>query len=409
MSEVLEYSRVADAVWKIGPPRVLAGLDRAYTLDHAAHRAVHGPLPAIDAERLLALLDESGLSGRGGAGFPLAMKLRSLRGARPTVVVNGSESEPASSKDRTLMRRTPHLVLDGALAVASAVRASRVIVAVHDMAAADAIEHATRQRRDARRVVVMLTGPEFVGGEARTLLRVLAGGPALPPGRRSHATSDGYLVSNVETFAQTAVLIRTGAREFAATGTRREPGTVLLSVGGAVARPGVVEAPLGTPLGILLRAAGADDAAYVVVGGYHGGWLRPAPDIPLSRAGIAAAGASLGAGVLFVLDSTTCALGELARSTAWLAAQSAGQCGPCRFGLPALAADVIAAAHGDPRGVTAAQRHSELVTGRGACAHPDGTARFVASGLAVLRDEIVAHRGGGCGRIDRGLLPTGAF
>ena len=119
MSEVLEYSRVADAVWKIGPPRVLAGLDRAYTLDHAAHLAVHGPLPAIDAERLLALLDESGLSGRGGAGFPLATKLRSLRGARPTVVVNGSESEPASTKDRTLLRRTPHLVLDGALAVAS--------------------------------------------------------------------------------------------------------------------------------------------------------------------------------------------------------------------------------------------------------------------------------------------------
>jgi NADH:ubiquinone oxidoreductase subunit F (NADH-binding) len=409
MSGVLEYARVADVVWKIGPPRLLAGLDREYTLDHAAHLAVHGPLPAIDAERLLALLDESGLSGRGGAGFPFGMKLRSLRGSRPTVVVNGSESEPASTKDRTLMRRTPHLVLDGALAVASAVRASRVIVAVHDMAAADAIEHATRQRRDARRVVVMLTGPEFVGGEARTLLRVLAGGPALPPGRRSHATSDGYLVSNVETFAQTAVLIRTGAREFAATGTRREPGTVLLSVGGAVARPGVVEVPLGTPLGILLRAAGADDAAYVVVGGYHGGWLRPAPDIPLSRAGIAAAGASLGAGVLFVLDSTTCALGELARSTAWLAAQSAGQCGPCRFGLPALAADVVAAAHGDPRGVTAAQRHSDLVAGRGACAHPDGTARFVASGLAVLQDEIVAHRTGGCGRIDRGQLPTGAF
>jgi NADH:ubiquinone oxidoreductase subunit F (NADH-binding) len=409
MSAVLDYARVADTAWTIGAPRVLAGLDRAYTLDHAAHRAAHGPLPAVDLDRLLALLDESGLSGRGGAGFPLATKVRALRGARPTVVVNGSESEPASTKDRTVMRRTPHLVLDGALAVATAVRAARVIVAVHDMAAADAIEHAVQQRRDARRVRVVLTGSEFVGGEARTLLRVLAGGPALPPGRRSHTTSNGYLVSNVETFAQTAVLIRTGAREFAATGTRREPGTVLLSVGGAVARPGVVEAPLGTPLGILLRAAGADDAAYVVVGGYHGGWLRPAPDIPISRAGVAAAGASLGAGVLFVLDSTTCALAELARTSAWLAAQSAGQCGPCRFGLPALAADVTAAAHGVPRAVTNAHRHSELVFGRGACAHPDGTSRFVASGLAVLQDEIAAHRHGGCGRIDRGHLPTGAF
>ena len=409
MTAVYEYAPVTDGTWTIGAPRLLAGLRDAYTLDHEAHLAVHGPLPRLDVDRLIKLLDESGLSGRGGAGFPFGIKLRSLRGARPTVVVNGSESEPASTKDRTLMRRTPHLVLDGALAVATAVRAGRVIVAVHDLAAADAVEHAVRQRRDARRVRVVLTGSEFVGGEARTLLRVLAGGPALPPGRRSVATHDGYLVSNVETFAQTAVLVRMGARDYAATGTRREPGTVLLSVGGAVARPGVVEAPLGTPLGILLRAAGADDPAYVVVGGYHGGWLRPAPDIPLSRAGVAAAGASLGAGVLFVLGSTTCALGELARTTAWLAAQSAGQCGPCRFGLPALAADVAAVAHGNPGAVAIARRHGELVVGRGACSHPDGASRFVASGLAVLQDEIVAHRNGGCGRTDRGHLPTGAF
>ncbi len=409
MTALFESTPVADVVWTIGAPRVLAGLDRAYTLDHAEHVAVHGALPTVDAERLIVLLDESGLAGRGGAGFPLATKLRSLRGARPTIVVNGSESEPASTKDRTLMRRTPHLVLDGALAVASAARAARVIVAVHDLAAADAIEHAVHQRRDAHRVRVVLTGPEFVGGEARTLLRVLAGGPARPPGRRSLPTGDGYLVSNVETFAQTAVLIRTGARDFAATGTRQEPGTVLLSVGGAVARPGVVEVPFGTPLGILLRAAGADDAAHVVAGGYHGGWLRPDPDIPVSRAGFATAGTTLGAGVVFVLDSTTCALGELARTTAWLAAQSAGQCGPCRFGLPALAADIAAIDHGDPHALPDAQRHGELVVGRGACAHPDGASRFVRSGLAALQDELVAHRAGGCGRVDRGQLPTGSF
>jgi NADH:ubiquinone oxidoreductase subunit F (NADH-binding) len=353
------------------------------------------------------LLDESGLTGRGGAGFPFATKLRALRGNRPTVVVNGSESEPASVKDRALLRRTPHLMLDGALAVAAAVRASRIVVAVHDLAAADAVEHAIRERRDTRRVRVVLTGPEFVGGEARTLLRVLAGGPALPPGRRSLPTSDGHLVSNVETFAQTAVLVRTGARGFAATGLRTEPGTVLLSVGGAVARPGVVEVPLGTPLGILLRAAGADDIAHVVAGGYHGAWLRPDPDLPISRAGFAAVGATLGAGVLIALDSTTCALAELSRVSRWLAARSSGQCGPCRFGLPALASDVAAVTHGNPHALPIAQRHADLVVGRGACAHPDGSSRFVRSGLSVLHDEIVAHRHGGCGRPDRGQLPTG--
>lgn len=407
MSAAVTTSRLVDAAWTIGAARLLAGLDSAYSLDHAAHVATHGTMPAVDAERLLALLDESGLTGRGGAGFPLATKLRALRGNHPSVVVNGSESEPASVKDRTVLRRAPHLVLDGALAVAQAVRATRVIVAVHDLAAADAVERATRERRDTRRVRVAVTGPEFVGGEARTLLRVLAGGPALPPGRRSLPTSDGYLVSNVETFAQTAVLVRTGARGFAATGLQTEPGTALLSVGGAVARPGVVEVPLGTPLGILLRAAGADDTAFVVAGGYHGAWLRSDPDLPISRAGFAAAGATLGAGVLVALDSATCALAELSRVSRWLAAQSAGQCGPCRFGLPALANDVAAMTHGNPHALPIAQRHAELVVGRGACAHPDGTSRFVRSGLAVLHDEIVAHRNGGCGRPDRGQLPTG--
>ena len=170
----------------------------------------------------------------------------------------------------------------------------------------------------------MLTGPEFVGGEARTLLRVLAGGPALPPGRRSHATSDGYLVSNVETFAQTAVLHphrrsrvrrhRHAARTGDGTAERRRRGR-----------------PPGCGRGAARHAAGHRVArsgrgrcrvrrrrAATTAGG-----CGRRPTFPLSRAGIAAAGASLGAGVLFVLDSTTCALGELARVTAWLAAQSA--------------------------------------------------------------------------------------
>jgi NADH:ubiquinone oxidoreductase subunit F (NADH-binding) len=270
------------------------------------------------------------------------------------------------------------------------------------------VQAALRERRDARRVKVRRTTGEFVAGEARTLLRVLAGGPALPPGRKSIPTHDGYVVSNVETFAHTAVLVRAGARGFAATGTHAEPGTTLLTIGGAVSRPGVVEIPLGTPLGIVLGAAGADDPQYVIAGGYHGTWLRPHPDVPVSRAGLAAAGATLGAGVLYVLDGTTCALGELTRVSRWLADQSAGQCGPCRFGLPALATDVAAVAIGNAQALPVAERHADLVVGRGACAHPDGASRFVRSGLAALREEITVHRHGGCGRPVVGLLPTGA-
>jgi NADH:ubiquinone oxidoreductase subunit F (NADH-binding) len=239
-------SRTND-VWTIGTPRLLAGLDRHATLDLATHLATHGPLPATDLAHLLGQLDAARLAGRGGAGFPFAAKLRALTGTRRTVVVNGSESEPASHKDRTLLRRTPHLVLDGALAVAGAVQAARVVVAVHDAVTAAALERAISERSDARVVSVHRVDAHFVAGEARALVRAVDGGPARPPGRREHATAKGTLLSNVETFAQVAVLLRLGPQRFAGTGTYDEPGTTLLTISGAVTRPGVVEIPIGTP------------------------------------------------------------------------------------------------------------------------------------------------------------------
>ncbi len=399
----------ADATaWTIGTPRLLAGLDRHKTLDLAAHTDHHGVRPGVDAARLLALLDAARLTGRGGAGFPLAEKLRALRGTRPTVVVNGVESEPGSGKDRTLLLRTPHLVLDGALSIAETVGAGEVVVAMHDHAAATAVRRAIGERADARCARVAVISSEFVAGESRTLVRAVTGGPVLPPGRPNRPTARGYLVSNAETLAQTALLVRLGARRFADTGTIDEPGTVLLSIGGAVERPAVVEVPLGIPLHIVLAAAHAQDARYLVVGGYHGTWLAADSEAPVSRGGLAAAGATLGPGVIRVLDAATCALGELAVVTSWLAEQSTRQCGPCTFGLPALAADVAAIAAGNPGAARVAARHAALVSGRGACAHPDGAARFVRSGLARLTDEIARHASGGCGRPVLGRLPVGA-
>jgi NADH:ubiquinone oxidoreductase subunit F (NADH-binding) len=410
MTTVIDRSvdNALTATWTIGAPRLLAGLDRHAVLDGRAHLEVHGALSGVDLPRLLTLLDASSLAGRGGAGFPLAAKLRALKGQRPTVVVNGTESEPASRKDRVLLRRSPHLVVDGALAVAVALDARRVTIAVHDPLAAQAVRSALRQRPDGRHVRVEQVSGGFVAGEARALVRALAGGPSLPPGRREHATDKGILVANAETFAQLAVLVRMGWRRFADTGTRTEPGTTLLTIGGAVGRPGVVEVPLGTPLGIVLTAAQAHHTAAVVTGGYHGSWHAPLPNIELSRAGLASAGGTLGAGVLLAVDDATCALGELARVTGWLASESAGQCGPCLFGLPALARDVQALCQGRPGAVEVALRHARAVDGRGACHHPDGAARFVTSGLHLLQDETELHLRGGCGRPVLGRLPIGA-
>lgn len=401
-------SRAGASAWTIGAPRLLAGLDDAERLDLRAHLAVHGALPLVDLARLLDYLDAARLTGRGGAGFPLATKLRALAAGSRRIVVNATESEPASQKDRTLLRRTPHLVLDGALATAQAVRARHVIIAVHDESSAHSMRAAIAERHDARRVRVRTIAGGFVAGEARAIVRALDGGPALPPGRRTPSTATGTLLSNAETFAQVAVLLRMGPQRFAATGTHAEPGTTLLTLGGAISRPGVVEIPIGTPLGIVLSAAGAPvQPQAVVIGGYHGSWLAPIRDIRLSRAGLAAAGGTFGAGVLFVLDDTTCALGELTAVANWLAGESAKQCGPCRFGLPALAADVAAINAGRPA-VGVAFGHARAVDGRGACTHPTGAARFVISGLHLLRDETDRHLDHGtCSRPVRGQLPVG--
>jgi NADH:ubiquinone oxidoreductase subunit F (NADH-binding) len=407
MTAVLERRTLGSTAWAIGTPRLLAGLDRADRLDLDTHLAVHGALPPVGVERLLAQVESGRLAGRGGAGFPFATKLRSLAEGRRHIVVNGSESEPASHKDRTLLRRTPHLVLDGALALARATEAQRVTVVVHDAGAADGVRTALAQRADARHVQVRRVDGGFVSGEARAIVRGLSGGPALPPGRRTPTTWSGVFVSNAETFAQLAVLLRIGPRRFADTGTSAEPGTTLLTVGGAVGRPGVLEIPIGTPLGIVLAAVQAAPPRAMIIGGYHGGWVVPSAKLRLSREGVAAAGGSFGAGVLLVVDDATCALGELARVASWLAGESTRQCGPCRFGLPALARDVAALAAGD-RGLAAAFGHARAVERRGACAHPDGVARFVTSGLHVLQDETDRHLAtGSCGRPVLGRLPIG--
>ena len=406
MTDLLDPARrgTGMGVCSIGEPRLLRGLDRVEAVDLRTHQALNGPLPAMRLDTLIAACEAVDLAGRGGAGFPVARKLRSLAGSRPVVVVNGSESEPCSHKDRALLRRNPHLVLDGARLVADAIGARRIRVVVHDVTTEQAVLRAIAERPDGRGIQVTAVTGGFVAGEARAVIRALEGRPALPAGRRILPTVSGIggaptLLSNVETFAHLALLARLGPSGYATTGARHEPGTTLLTVSGAVARPSVVEVPYGTSLGEVLAITGARAPAAVVLGGFHGSWVAPHPALALSRSGLQAVGATIGAGVVIVLDDTTCALGELATAAAWLAAQSAQQCGPCRFGLPALAADVVRLARGDASAGPVAQRHARAVVGRGACAHPDGASRFVTSGLASLGAEIETHRRHGhCGR-----------
>ena len=391
-------------VWTIGTPRLLAGLDRTARVDLALHHDLHGSLPRIDRSGLQDLTEAVGLRGRGGAGFPVSAKLASLPRRTYAVVVNGSESEPASHKDRALLTGVPHLVLDGAVATATAVGARLAVVAVHDPDAAASVQAALAERTDPVRIELAMTPGEFVGGEARALLRGLSGGPALPPGRRvlpSHSglASRPTFLSNAETFAQIAILVRYGAHRYAETGLPAEPGTQLLTVSGLVARPGVLETPVGVPLDVVLRAAGAVPGP-ILLGGYHGRWLTGPNHLSLSRL---AGPLPVAAGVVVALGEETCPLGETYRVAQWLTARSAGQCGPCVFGLPAVTEQLGRVLRGEPADV---RRPLSMV--RGACAHPDGAVRFVGSALDAFADDIHAHRTGGCRRAVTGVLPIGA-
>ena len=386
----------------IGEARVLAGLDHG-RLDFQRHLMTHGPLPALTRDDYVQLCEAVGLRGRGGAAFPVALKLKDLpaRGVE-AVVVNGSESEPASRKDRLLLTQSPHLVLDGAVGLAHALRAPHVLIAVHDAAAASSLRQALVERDDRLAIEVRETPGRFVAGEARAVLSVLEGGTAVPPGRRVLPTRKGYhrrptFLSNVETFGQLAVLARLGSRGFSSTGLISEPGTQLLTIGGAVQRPGVIETPTGVPLDTVLQYAGAEPGP-VLLGGYHGRWLSTTEGVTLQRPEVSA-------GIILALGSDTCPLGEVTRIAEWLRGQSAGQCGPCVFGLASLVNDFARMTVGDPEGWYDAQRHLGLVPGRGACAHPDGVARFLTSALEVFDQDLRRHLNGqGCGRPVLGVL-----
>jgi NADH:ubiquinone oxidoreductase subunit F (NADH-binding)/ferredoxin len=410
-------------IMRIGAARLTAGLDRLPRLDLDAHRDVFGPLPRLTAADLISMAESVDLRGQGGAAFPFARKVKAvLDSAReddcPTiVVVNATEGEPGSLKDQMLLIRTPYLVLSGAALVAEAIGAEEIIVGVSGNELANtSVEAAIAAEPGLRKIARVAQMPDrFISGESGALVRGINGKRPVPPGRKVLASDRGIddlptLLSNATTFAQLAVLALLGPDRFAAVGTADEPGTVLLSVSGSATHPAVVEVPTGVPLAAVLDICLAPAGDGVLIGGYHGTWLpaETAYTVPVSRAGLAAVGGMLGAGVILPLGDGTCPLGEVARIASYMAGESAGQCGPCKLGLPAIARALAALVDGSG-GIAAldvARRSAAAVTGRGACGHPDGVTRFVLSALDVFTEDLAAHVfHSSCGRPVQGVLP----
>ncbi len=251
-----------------------------------------------------------------------------------------------------------------------------------------------------------------MSGEETALLHSLDGGPAKPtlvPPRPYERGLAGRptLVANVETLAHVALIARHGPSWFRELGTEGHPGSALVTLGGAVTRPGVHEVALGTPIERLLGAGGpAPPARAVLVGGYYGSWLTgdALATTGLDDVSLRARGARLGAGVIVALPDDACAVAEVARVVDWLADENAGQCGPCVHGLDAIAGALAAIADGvaDRDATLRLERWCGQVEGRGACHHPNGVAGFVRSALRVFAAELEEHRRHGpCDRCDR--------
>ena len=373
-----------------------------------------GYRPLSDPGALLEQVDLSGLLGRGGAAFPLGTKLRTvreagLRGTQTIIVANGEEGEPASVKDRWLLRNRPHLVLDGLRLAAAIVNASRAYVYVSDEQSALAVNSALAQLDSqafgAADVVVVAVEPGYVAGEETAAVRRINGGPAKPTDKPPRPFEEGVsglptTVSNVETLANLPYIHQHGSQSFRAVGTPMSPGTFLATITGAGRPPALYEIPHGAAFSDLLTVHGvpADSVRGVLMGGYFAGLVNTdILDATLDHETIRRLGSGLGCGAISILTDD-CPVAVTAAVMSYFDRENAGQCGSCFNGTAAMAAVTSALRDGaaTQEDVTRLERWSVVLRGRGACGTLDGATNVAASLLRQYPQLITSHLANDC-------------
>ncbi|OBJ87536.1 NADH dehydrogenase [Mycobacterium asiaticum] len=397
------------AAWSSLEPRLLT--EDSEREDAAVYRERGGYLPLMDADQLLGEVDASGLVGRGGAAFPLGVKLRAVRdngraAGGAVVIANGEEGEPASIKDRWLLRHRPHLVLDGLRLAAAIVSTRRVYVYVSDADSARSVEaalgEAVLQDLD---VEVWTVDPGYVAGEETAAVQAINGGPAKPTDKPPRPFEFGVgelptLISNVETLANLPHLQRHGAKAFRTQGTVLSPGTFLATITGASRPPALYELPHGLPFTELLALHGvsSEQLRGVLMGGYFAGLLnRSVLDTRLDHETMRGIGSGLGCGAISLITDD-CPVAVAASVLAYFDRENAGQCGSCFNGTAAMAAAAgalrdFAATTED---VDRLRRWSVVLRGRGACGTLDAATNVAATLLDQFPAEVTRHLEGTC-------------
>ena len=377
--------------------------------DLDTHLARYGDRPRFthrSGARLISALAATELDGCGGGHFPVAAKWRAHRdaGGGGVVVANGAESEPASAKDAALLQLRPHLVLDGLVCAAEALGARSLVVWLHEGASSPfaSVTRALAERRAAglaEPIVYLATAPRrYVAGESSAIVRALSGGPARPEFRRVPTAVRGVhgrptLIQNVETLARTAMIARSASGRPAA--------ARLFTIATAGERTVIEVAGTTTLTQAIDSVLGPRPHQAALVGGYGGTWVswQVLSSLPANERAARAQGLSLGAGVLLPLGTQGCGLAEAAAIAQFLAAESARQCGPCRFGLRASAEALTSIVDLRARSAEVGRLAGMLgeVSGRGACHHPDGAVRMIRSAMATFASDVHSHvAGSGC-------------
>lgn len=423
--ETTAATTITIAAWPGCTPRLLRDQRDLQTVreDYAAYRDRGGYRPLAAADELLDEVERSGLLGRGGAGFPLAVKLRAVRdnGIRGNVgtvlVANGEEGEPASIKDRWLLRHRPHMVLDGLRLAAAIVAADHAYVYVSDPESARSVETALSEvGADALggiRAAVRVVDPGYIAGEETAAVRALNGGPVKPmdkPPRPFEVGVDGRptLVSNVETLANLPYIQQHGSAAFRDQGTPGSPGTLLVTITGADRLPGLYEVPHGLPITELLALHGVstDRVRGALMGGYFAGLLnRQVLDATVDHETFRGLGCGLGCGAISVITDD-CPVAVAASVLAYFDRENAGQCGSCFNGTAAMAAVGGALRDGvaTDEDLTRLRRWSVVLRGRGACATLDAATNIAASLLDQFPDQVQHHLENDCSTCQLGAF-----
>ncbi|GFM21139.1 MULTISPECIES: NADH-ubiquinone oxidoreductase-F iron-sulfur binding region domain-containing protein [Mycobacteriaceae] len=392
------------AAWPGLTPRLLRAEQTVESFDE--YRRTGGYAPLADDATLLDDIARAGVLGRGGAAFPMATKLAtvrtaSLRGVDTVLVANGEEGEPASVKDRWLLRHRPHLVLDGLRLAAHIIRARHAHVYVSDERAAAAVRSAldevTIEALGGVTVSVFTVAPGYVAGEETAAVRAINGGPAKPTDKPPRPFEEGVgglptMVSNVETLANLPFVHQHGADTYRSEGTSSSPGTFLATLTGGTRQPGLYEIPFGISAAelVALHGISVDQVRGALMGGYFAGLLdQRILQVTMDHASLHAVGSGLGCGSVSVITDE-CPVAVGASVLAYYDRENADQCGSCFNGTAAMAAAACALRDGVATAddVARLRRWSVVLRGRGACATLDAACNIAASMLAMFPDDV---------------------